>query len=70
MTARADYDPLIALAEIALDQSSDLSVRSDCHKTVAAYVHPKISTSPLIEQMDSNIVLNIVNPTASVSGTG
>ena len=57
-----DYDPLIALAEIALDQSSDLSVRIDCHKTIAAYVHPKMRTSAPVEQMESDIVINIVNP--------
>lgn len=72
MTARADYDPLIALAEIALDQSSDLSVRIDCYKTIAAYVHPKVRTSAPVEQVHSNIVINIVinivNPDASVSG--
>ena len=56
-----DYDPLIALAEIALDQSSDLSVRIDCHKTIAAYVHPKMRTSAPVEEMDPNIVMNIVN---------
>ena len=62
VTARADYDPLIALAEIALDQSSDLSVRIDCYKTIAAYVHPKVRTSAPVEQVHSNIVINIVNP--------
>ena len=65
-----DHNPLIALAEIALDQSNDLSVRIDCHKTIAAYVHPKMRTSAPVEQMDSNIVINIVNPEASVSGAG
>ncbi|MEJ6591202.1 MAG: hypothetical protein QNL99_04415 [SAR86 cluster bacterium] len=57
-----DYDPRIALAEIALDQSSDLSVRIDCYKTIAAYVHPKVRTSAPVEQVHSNIVINIVNP--------
>jgi len=65
-----DYDPLIALAEIALDQSNDLSVRIDCHKTIAAYVHPKMRTSAPDEKVDSNIVINIVRPDASVSGAG
>jgi len=65
-----DYDPLIALAEIALDQSNDLSVRIDCHKTIAAYVHTKMRTSAPVEQMESDIVINIVRPDASVSGAG
>ena len=69
-TSYPDYDPLIALAEIALDQSNDLSVRIDCHKTIAAYVHPKMRTSAPDEQVDSNIVINIVRPDASVSGAG
>jgi len=33
-----DYDPLIALAEIALDQLNDSSVRIDCYKAIAVYV--------------------------------
>ena len=70
MTARADYAPHIALAEIALDQSNILSVPIDCHKTIAAYVHPKMRTSTPVEQTGSNIVINIVNPDASVSGAG
>ena len=57
-----DDAPLIALAEIALDQSSDLSVRIDCYKTIAAYVHPKVRTSAPVELVHSNIVINIVNP--------
>ena len=60
-TSYPDYDPLIALAEIALDHSNDLSVRIDCHKTIAAYVHPKMRTSAPVEQMDSNIV-DSMNP--------
>jgi hypothetical protein len=57
-----DYDPLIAFAEIALDASNDWSIRIDCHKTIVAYVHPKIRTSAPVEQMGSHIVINIVNP--------
>ena len=64
-----DYDPLTALAGIALDQSNDLSVRIDCHEKIAAYVHPKMRTSAPVDQMDSNIVINIVNPDASISVT-
>ena len=61
-TSYPDYDPLIALAEIALDQSNDLRIRIDCHKTIAAYTHPKMRTSAPVEEMGSKIVLNIVNP--------
>jgi hypothetical protein len=57
-----DYDPQIVLADIALDQSIDLSVRMVSHKTIAAYVHPKMRASAPVEEMDSNIVINIVNP--------
>ena len=32
------YDPLLALVEIAQDPGVDLSMRVDCHKTLASYI--------------------------------
>ncbi|MFT5804478.1 MAG: hypothetical protein ACI9R8_001522 [Candidatus Paceibacteria bacterium] len=58
----SDYDPPIAFTEIALDANNDWNVRIDCHKTIAAYAHPKIRTSAPAEQMDSNVVINTINP--------
>jgi hypothetical protein len=56
-----DYDPLIALVEIALDVTNELSLQIDCHPAIAVYVYPKVRASALIEQLDSNIEINIVN---------
>ena len=36
------YDPLLALVEIAQDPETDLSMRVDCHKTLASYIYPKM----------------------------
>ena len=33
-----NYDPLLALVEIAQDPETDLSMRVDCHKTLASYL--------------------------------
>jgi len=57
------YDPVIALAELAQDASVDLSVRLDCHKTLANYLYPKMRS---VEWIDENttqpIVIQVVEP--------
>ena len=67
-----EYDPLIALTEIALDAANDLSVRIDCHKTIAAYIHPKLraAESGITPHPESPLVIEIVNPYASVEQAG
>ena len=56
------YDPLVSLAGIAVDEANDLSIRIDCHKTIAGYVHPKVRSVDIMEQPESNIVIQIVEP--------
>ena len=57
------YDPLLALVEIAQDASVDLSVRLDCHKTLANYLYPKMRS---VEWIDENttqpIVIQVIEP--------
>ena len=36
------YDPILALANMANDDSLDPSMRLDCHKIIASYIHPKM----------------------------
>lgn len=36
-----DFDPVLALAEIAIDKNVILRIRVDCLKEVAQYVHAK-----------------------------
>ena len=38
------YDPLLALIEIAHNPATELSMRVDCHKTLAGYIYPKMRT--------------------------
>ena len=58
-----NYDPVIALAELAQDASVDLSVRLDCHKTLANYLYPKMRS---VEWIDENttqpIVIQVIEP--------
>lgn len=44
-----NYDPVIALAELAQNASVDLSVRLDCHKTLANYLYPKMRSVEWID---------------------
>ena len=37
-----DYDPVVALAEIAQDKETPLDLRVRCHESVAKYVHPQL----------------------------
>ena len=52
-----NYDPAMALAELAQDASVDLSVRLDCHKTLASYLYPKMRS---VEWIDENSTQPIV----------
>jgi len=58
-----DYDPLVALAELALDPSVDLSMRLDCHKTLANYLYPKMRSVEWIDENTSQpIVIQVIEP--------
>ena len=39
-----DYHPLISIAHIAHDTSSDPRLKYDCHKTIAKYVEPELKS--------------------------
>ena len=57
------YDPLLALVEIAQDPETDLTMRVDCHKTLASYIYPKMRTvEPAAVDEQAPIVIEIVNP--------
>ena len=58
-----NYDPVIALAELAQDASVDLSVRLDCHKTLANYLYAKMRSVEWIDENTSQpIVIQVVEP--------
>ena len=57
------YDPLLALVEIAQDPETDLSMRVDCHKTLASYIYPKMRTAePVGADDSSSVVIEIIEP--------
>jgi hypothetical protein len=56
------YDPLFALVEIAQDPETDLSMRVDCHKTLASYIYPKMRTAEPVVNEQAPILIEIVNP--------
>jgi hypothetical protein len=57
------YDPLLALVEIAQDTETDLSMRVECHKTLASYIYPKMRTvEPAVFDEQAPVVIEIVNP--------
>ena len=43
-----DYDPVVAMAKMALDVTMDDRIRFNCHKEVAKYVHLKRQLEPVI----------------------
>ena len=58
-----NYDPLLALVEIAQDPETDLSMRVDCHKTLASYIYPKMRTlEPEAIGEASAVVIEIIEP--------
>ena len=57
------YDPLLSLVEIAQDPETDLSMRVDCHKTLASFIYPKMRTAePAVIDEQAPVVIEIVNP--------
>lgn len=40
-----DYDPIMAMAKIARDETIDLQLRITCHKEVAQYIRPKLRST-------------------------
>ena len=39
-----DYHPLISIAHLAHEQSSDPRLRFDCHRVIAKYVEPELKS--------------------------
>ena len=59
---RPGYDPLIALSEIATEQTVDLNTRIQCHKILASYIHPKPKPVDQITEVSEPISIEIVSP--------
>ena len=60
------YDPLLALVEIAQNPETDLSMRVDCHKTLASYIYPKMQTvEPAVADNALPVVIEIIEPSRS-----
>ena len=58
-----EYDPILAMVEMANDESLEPSMRLDCHKTIANYIHPKMrSIEHIIEDEPQPISITIVKP--------
>ena len=58
-----DYDPILAMVEMANDKALEPSMRLDCHKTIANYIHPKMrSIEHIIEEEPQPINITIVKP--------
>ena len=58
-----DYDPILAMVEMANDVALEPSMRLDCHKTIANYIHPKMrSIEHIIEDEPQPISITIVKP--------
>ena len=58
-----NYDPLLALVELAQDGSVDLSVRLDCHKTLANYLYPKMRSVDWIDENGTQpILIQVIEP--------
>ena len=58
-----DYDPIQAMVEMANDETLEPSMRLDCHKTIANYIHPKMrSIEHIIEDEPQPINISNVKP--------
>ena len=58
-----DYGPILAMVEMANDEALEPSMRLDCHKTIANYIHPKMrSIEHIIEDEPQPISITIVKP--------
>ena len=56
-----DYDPVVSMAIIANDVTQELSIRVQCHKEVAQYVHPKRKALEVDMQGSMDIGVREVN---------
>lgn len=66
-----DYDPVIAMIEIAQDESNDIDIRLRAHKEVAGYIHPKLrqmdhTVEGKIEISDIHLAIEWHNKTPSI----
>ena len=62
-----DYDPILAMVAMANDDSLEPSMRLDCHKTIANYIHPKMRTIEyIIEDDPQPISITIVKPDSTI----
>ena len=58
-----EYDPILAMVEMANDESLEPSMRLDCHKTVANYIHPKMRSIEVLQSQEPQpITIEIVQP--------
>jgi hypothetical protein len=58
-----DYDPILAMVEMVNEEAIEPSMRLDCHKTIANYIHPKMrSIEHIIEDEPQPISITIVKP--------
>ncbi len=51
------YDPVVAMAEMAMDDDVDDRIRFNCHKEVAKYVRLKRQLEPTIINQQNNYIL-------------
>lgn len=58
-----DYDPILAMVEMANDEALEPSMKLDCHKTIANYIHPKMRSIEVLQSQESHpISIEIVQP--------
>ena len=55
-----DYHPVLAMAEVANDETNDLPTRFNAHKEVAQYVTPKLKAVEHSGSIDSVVYKPIV----------
>ena len=57
------YDPILAMVAMANDDSLEPSMRLDCHKTIANYIHPKMRSIEVLQSQEQPpITIEIVQP--------
>lgn len=49
-----EYHPLIELANIALDSTTDVRLKVDCHKTIVKYCEPELKSVEVSGRVDGN----------------
>lgn len=55
--AAKGYDPVHAMIDVACDPTVDLDLRTDMHKEVAKYIHPRLSARELSLDADTRKAL-------------